>query len=84
MTDDKPAGVGGGVQPAPVAEPVSLAAEAEARRSASSVHNPVDELRDHIRAFINVSGLPKHHLMMARSKCDELIYWLRAGAGREG
>lgn len=78
MSDDnRPTGVSGGIQVATAADAAS-----EAGKPASSLHNPIDELRDQINRFIETAGLDQHHRMMAQSKAQELIFWIRAGAGR--
>lgn len=44
----------------------------------------IDEFRDHCRAFIAEieRGGPSLNLAMAKSKADEMIYWLRADEQR--
>ena len=80
MSDDnKPTGVGGGIQVATAAE---AATEAGWARPAASLQTPIDELRDQINAVIDSTGLDQHHRMMSQSKAAELLFWIRAGAGR--
>jgi hypothetical protein len=42
----------------------------------------IDELRHHCRAFLNAER-PSTQISLARSKLDEMIYWLRAHRARE-
>lgn len=44
----------------------------------------VDQLRDHIKTFIDrMPGDPKGHaISQARSRMDEMVFWLRSHANR--
>ena len=42
----------------------------------------IDELRDHCREFIDQMH-QSHATAMARTKLDEMIYWLRVARERE-
>jgi len=44
--------------------------------------DPITELRNHITRFIDGANLNTHHRAMASAKKEELIFWIRAGAGR--
>jgi len=41
-------------------------------------HDEVDQLRFHVLDFIKAQGESGHALTMAKTKCEELIFWLRA------
>lgn len=42
----------------------------------------IDEFRDYCKKFIESANLPSHQRMMALPKCDEMIFWIRAGYGK--
>lgn len=43
----------------------------------SPIHDPVDHLRDHCRKVIASMEGTKKELALAKSKLDEMVYWLR-------
>lgn len=51
-------------------------------RSIVDRDDPVTQLRDHCKAFIENARLSEHHRMMALPKLDEMIFWIRAGQGK--
>ena len=61
-------------------ERVSVAEQAAASGASARNTDGVDELRAHCKQFIDtLPGDPKgHHISQARSKLDEMIFWLRA------
>jgi len=73
-----PEGVGGGMAGQPFGPPPIE----EDKEYPARVPDQFDALRLQIRSVIAHSHLPTHHRGMAESKCQELIYWIRAGAGK--
>ena len=68
-------------------EAISLAdqvAWADAHRDGrpTAVADPISALRDQCKSFIEGANMNTHTRSMALVKCDEMIFWIRAGAGR--
>jgi hypothetical protein len=67
-------------------ETISVKEQAEAAGKGKilpiGAYPDIDELRDHIQSFLRQER-PRHDqaLAVARTKADELIYWLRANRG---
>ena len=50
--------------------------------SFNTPRDDIDELRDHCRAFLDEQSRSTQ-VALARSKMDEMIFWLRANRSRE-
>ena len=44
----------------------------------------IEELLAYARRVIEQANLPHHNRMMATTKLDELVFWVRAGMARRG
>lgn len=56
-----------------------MAEQAGRVRAILDPNDPITQLRDHCKAFIENAGLSQHHRMMALPKLEEMIFWIRAG-----
>jgi hypothetical protein len=61
----------------------TVAEQAEAAgRTQVDPNDLITQLEDHAKRVIDQLAMPSHHRMMALPKLQELVFWLRAGAGR--
>jgi hypothetical protein len=74
----RPQGVAGGT--------AQIMTAAEAAREAGATGRPVasalSELTALVDRILREAPLSEHHRMMAKTKADELMFWIRAGMAR--
>ena len=70
----------------PVGQAIAVSTADEAATEAGKpkvFSDPVKNLEDHCKTFIESSPIKAHNRSMALTKLGEMCFWIRAGYGRE-
>jgi hypothetical protein len=67
--------------------PTEISVDAQASiagrvRAAVDLDDPITQLREQCKRFIEGANLTSHARMMALPKLDEMIFWIRSGSNR--